>query len=155
MPQVSLLELVRLEGDEARTGIESVHGAPVYRLRGNLLSLVYLNLEFELSAAHQNGAAARDVVNTVVLQADDRQFGLVVDEVNDTEEIAVKPLGQHQRNRAMWLKRRAAASRWLRTSVRWPPRGQKHNVGRVGGARVDAGAGGDCSERLSHRGLAP
>ena len=34
------------------------------------------------------------VVNIVVLQADDRQFGLVVDEINDTEEIVVKPLGK-------------------------------------------------------------
>jgi two-component system chemotaxis sensor kinase CheA len=33
-------------------------------------------------------------VNIVVLQADDRQFGLVVDEINDTEEIVVKPLGK-------------------------------------------------------------
>lgn len=95
IPQISLLELVRLEGDEARAGIESVHDAPVHRLRGNLLSLVYLNREFKLSAAHQNSATAQDVVNIVVLQADDRQFGLVVDEVNDTEEIVVKPLGQH------------------------------------------------------------
>jgi len=31
---------------------------------------------------------------SVVLQADDRQFGLVVDEINDTEEIVVKPLAQ-------------------------------------------------------------
>ncbi len=30
----------------------------------------------------------------MVLQADDRQFGLVVDEINDTEEIVVKPLGK-------------------------------------------------------------
>ena len=28
----------------------------------------------------------------MVLQADDRQFGLVVDQINDTEEIVVKPL---------------------------------------------------------------
>ena len=34
------------------------------------------------------------MVNIVVLQADDRQFGLVVDEINDTEEIVVKPLGK-------------------------------------------------------------
>ena len=33
-------------------------------------------------------------VNIVVLRADDRQFGLVVDEINDTEEIVVKPLGK-------------------------------------------------------------
>jgi two-component system chemotaxis sensor kinase CheA len=30
-----------------------------------------------------------------VLQADDRQFGLVVHAVHDTEEIVVKPLGKH------------------------------------------------------------
>ena len=44
-------------------------------------------------------APARDretttAVNIVVLQADGRQFGLVVDEINDTEEIVVKPLGK-------------------------------------------------------------
>ena len=33
-------------------------------------------------------------MNIVVLQADERQFGLVVDEINDTEEIVVKPLGK-------------------------------------------------------------
>ena len=42
IPQVSLLELVRLEADEVSKGIEMVHGAPVYRLRGRLLPLVYL-----------------------------------------------------------------------------------------------------------------
>lgn len=94
---------MRLEGDEASTSIESVHDAPVYLLRGNLLSLVYLNREFKLAAAHQNGAAAQDVVNIVVLQADDRQFGLVVDEVNDTEEIVVKPLGQQRRPKSAAL----------------------------------------------------
>ncbi len=49
IPQVSLLELVRLEADEARTAIEMVHGAPVYRLRGRLLPLVYLNAELNLA----------------------------------------------------------------------------------------------------------
>ena len=34
------------------------------------------------------------VVNIVVLQADGRRFGLVVPEVNDTEEIVVKPLAR-------------------------------------------------------------
>ena len=32
--------------------------------------------------------------NIVVLRADDRPFGLVVDEINDTEEIVVKPLSK-------------------------------------------------------------
>ncbi len=43
IPQVSLLELVHLEGEQARKGIEMIHGAPVYRLRGKLLPLAYLN----------------------------------------------------------------------------------------------------------------
>lgn len=88
IPQVSLLELVRLDGEGSTKGIEYIHGAPVYRLRGNLLPLVYLNRELGLEQASH----AAEAVNIVVLQADDRQFGLIVDEINDTEEIVVKPL---------------------------------------------------------------
>ncbi len=217
IPQVSLLELVRIEAEEVAKNIESVHGAPVYRLRGRLLPLVYLNRELNTGGVSGQGigrastesdsqwemrdfsqarvkhqqwlARLREVldnktiltaqqagsptecalgkwlyssglknyaelaeihlverthiqfhelvakilglkeqghpaeaeqafrqlgplsskivalltelerkvlcsqsVNIVVLQADDRQFGLVVDEINDTEEIVVKPL---------------------------------------------------------------
>jgi len=218
IPQVSLLELVRLEGEQARRGIEMVHGAPVHRLRGRLLPLIHLRRELNVDSlsgepspaltlasrhgelpdfalarakhrqwlgrlqdhlagkialtAEQAGAyrdcplgkwlysaglrdygdiplmsqlerkhaefhgLARKIValgstgrhpqaeqelqripeasaeiadllssvekmvleiqnlNIVVLQADERQFGLVVDEINDTEEIVVKPLGK-------------------------------------------------------------
>src|SRR5262245_18320467 len=86
IPQVSLLELVRLEGEQAERGIEHIHGAPVCRLRGNLLPLVYLHRQLQVDPAH-NGSAAGNAVNIVVLHADDRQFGLVVDAVHDTEEI--------------------------------------------------------------------
>ena len=91
IPQVSLLELVRLEGEEALHKVEYVHGAPVYRLRGKLLPLLYLSERLGLqNASHaQNG-----VVNIVVLQANDRRFGLVVDQVYDTAEIVVKPLSR-------------------------------------------------------------
>ena len=93
IPQVSLLELVRLEGEKVSKGIELVHGAPVYRLRGRLLPLVYLNRELNLTADAKQ-LANDGAVNIVVLQADERQFGLVVDQINDTEEIVVKPLGK-------------------------------------------------------------
>jgi two-component system chemotaxis sensor kinase CheA len=97
IPQVSLLELVRLEGEQAQHGIERIHGVPVYRLRGNLLPLVYLDRQLhpELSGCDGTGegrAPANGEVNIVVLQADDRQFGLMVDAIHDTEEIVVKPL---------------------------------------------------------------
>jgi len=90
IPQVSLLELVRLESGEAGKGIEMVHGSPVHRLRGRLLPLVYLNRELRLPERAQSDCAA----SIVVVQADGREFGLVVDEITDTEEIVVKPIGK-------------------------------------------------------------
>ncbi len=90
IPQVNLLELVLLEGEQAVKSVEFIQGAPVYRLRGNLLPLIYLNEELKVKKKEDN-----DKVNIVVLQADERQFGLVVEEVRDTEEIVVKPLS-HQ-----------------------------------------------------------
>ena len=98
IPQVSLLELIRLEAEQAHRGIELIHDVPVYRLRGNLLPLVYLDRQLQSEPsprpepAGAGGPGDRGAINIVVLQADDRQFGLVVDAVHDTEEIVVKPL---------------------------------------------------------------
>jgi two-component system chemotaxis sensor kinase CheA len=89
IPQVSLLELICLEGDSQRKHIEHVHGAPVYRRRGSLLPIACLNQVLGLKSA-----AAAESVSIVVLQAEDQQFGLVVDGINDTQEIVVKPLGK-------------------------------------------------------------
>jgi two-component system chemotaxis sensor kinase CheA len=77
--------------------VEVINDTPVYRLRGNLLPLVYLNRQFGSGpppGPKAAGPADRPGgdVNIVVLQADDRQFGLVVDAIHDTEEIVVKPL---------------------------------------------------------------
>jgi two-component system chemotaxis sensor kinase CheA len=88
IPQASLLELIRIEGDSAGK-IERVHGTPVYRRRGRLLPVAFLNQVLGLDSAVRG-----DAVNIVVLQAEDRQFGLVVDGIKDTQEIVVKPLGK-------------------------------------------------------------
>jgi two-component system, chemotaxis family, sensor kinase CheA len=104
IPQVSLLELVGLEGVEARKSIEMIHGVPVYRLRGHLLPLIYLKqvLKTDVGDEESDDTLGRrdgfERVNIVVLQADGRKFGLVVDEISDTEEIVVKPLGKHLKN---------------------------------------------------------
>ncbi len=91
IPQVNLVELVRIEADQAAHAVEDIHGAPVYRLRGRLLPLVYLDKTLGVAT----GSDQRSAVSIVVLQVDDRTFGLVVDDVNDTEEIVVKALGRH------------------------------------------------------------
>jgi two-component system chemotaxis sensor kinase CheA len=109
IPQVSIVELVRAEGEKARRGIQRVHGVLVYRYRDRLLPLVSLNRVLKVesdnawppSTADRDRAAGADVaVNIVVLQAADRQFGLVVDRINDTQEIVVKPLWRHLKSLA-------------------------------------------------------
>jgi len=90
IPQVSLLELVRIDRERISTEIEWIHGAPVHRLRGRLLPVVDLAGELGLDA---EPLSERAVVNLVVLQADGQRFGLVVDRITDTQEIVVKPLG--------------------------------------------------------------
>jgi len=87
IPQVSLQELVGLDSAEAKNAIEMIHGAPVYRLRGKLLPLVYLNRELRLEALAESGN-----LSIVVLHVEDQQFGLIVDGIRNTEEIVVKPL---------------------------------------------------------------
>lgn len=90
IPQVNLLEIVRLDGDERKKRIEPVHDSLVFRLRGKLLPLVDLREVLALPRRSESSA-----VHILVLQADSRSFGLIVDTVRDTEEIVVKPLGRH------------------------------------------------------------
>jgi two-component system, chemotaxis family, sensor kinase CheA len=85
IPQINLVELVRATPDR----IEDVHGAPVYRLRDTLLPLVSLATELGGEPAEVGSCPI------VVLQADDRRFGLIVDAVSDSAEIVVKPLGAY------------------------------------------------------------
>jgi two-component system, chemotaxis family, sensor kinase CheA len=92
IPQVNLLELVRLQAEQARTGIENINGTPVYRLRDRLLPLV--SLTHVLAPEQQLDPNALDEVTLVVLRTDNCQFGLIVDRINDAAEIVVKPLGK-------------------------------------------------------------
>ncbi|WP_321476868.1 chemotaxis protein CheW [uncultured Paludibaculum sp.] len=89
IPQVNLLELIRLEGEAGGKQIERIHGTRVYRRREQLLPIAYLNEVLQLPTP-----ADQEAVNIVVLQAEDRQFGLVVDGISDTQEIVVKPLSK-------------------------------------------------------------
>lgn len=68
-----------------------LHGAPVYRSRGKLLPLVYLNEVLGQEGVENNGEANKPA-NIVVLKADDRSFGLIVEDINHTQEIVVNLL---------------------------------------------------------------
>jgi two-component system chemotaxis sensor kinase CheA len=88
IPQISLQELVSLDAEKAATAVEEVGGAPVYRLRGELLPLVRLTEVLGLPSDRDDGH-----VVIAVLRSEGRRFGLVVDRVINTEEIVVKAVG--------------------------------------------------------------
>jgi len=90
LPQGALLELVHIPPELAATSIEWMEGAPLYRLRGKLLPLVFLD-QLLMPQAERKAVNEKDHF-IAVLNADGRQFGLVVDGLADPEEIVVKPL---------------------------------------------------------------
>jgi len=94
IPQVAVLELVYIDGQS--TKIEYASGAPVYRLRGKLLPLVRLDRALGLDVGGDQG------VYIMVLQADGRRFGLVVDRVLNTEEVVVKALNTRFKDIGMY-----------------------------------------------------
>ncbi|MCC5627832.1 chemotaxis protein CheW [Nostoc sphaeroides CHAB 2801] len=86
IPQGSLLELVRLE---ALNSIEMLYDVPVYRLRGNLVPLIYLN-----EVLQQDSLRNLETLSLVIVEVDNYRFGLVVDTIEDIQDIVVKPLGR-------------------------------------------------------------
>ena len=86
VPQTSVMELVRT-GQNAEHKIEKINDALVLRLRNKLLPLVQLGPTLQLEAARDE-----DATFVMVIQVGERRYGLVVNDVLDTEEIVVKPL---------------------------------------------------------------
>ena len=88
LPQGALSELVHVARGNA--AIEWIEDAPLFRLRGKLLPLVFLD-RLLMPDCGWKDVPDRDIF-IAVLDADGRHFGLVVDGLADPEEIVVKPL---------------------------------------------------------------
>lgn len=104
IPQASLVELVRLEGETMERGIEWIQGFPVHRLRGQLLPLVDARslLGVDDRVGGEGSLSHDDACSIVVLRSDTQRFGLVVDAINDTEEIVVKPLDRYLKDAGVY-----------------------------------------------------
>ncbi len=118
IPQLNLVELVRLETEEDKSAIEKIQGSEFLKLRGDLTPVFRLSDELSLQNVHEKRLDLENVMNTaqgqvhsekietksqftelnkesyniVILSAENRFFGIIVDEILDTEEIVVKPL---------------------------------------------------------------
>ncbi|MEM7273941.1 MAG: chemotaxis protein CheW [Actinomycetota bacterium] len=86
IPQTGLVELLTIGSKDGRS-IEFIHGAPVLRVRDRLVPIV------DLRSVLHPGTDTEWTGDVVILTADDRTFGVLVDDIVETQEIVVKPLG--------------------------------------------------------------
>ncbi len=100
IPQISVLELVRASADSEHN-IEHINDTPVLRLRDRLLPLVRLD---EILGMNDDKVEDKDSDKSeqddyiVISQVGTFTFGIVVDQVFDTEEIVVKPVAPILKN---------------------------------------------------------
>ncbi|HEX5777648.1 MAG TPA: hybrid sensor histidine kinase/response regulator [Xanthobacteraceae bacterium] len=92
IPQIAVVELVRVGGD-AEHRIERIKNAAVLRLRDQLVPVEYLSTLLKLPRPE----TPRPEHFVVMMQVGGRRFGIVVDQVVQTEEIVVKPLSPRLR----------------------------------------------------------
>jgi two-component system chemotaxis sensor kinase CheA len=85
--QKNLVELVMLESDDFDK-IEKLHGREFFRLRGELIPIVRLNEVLHIGKENEES----HFLNIIVLKAEGKTYGLIVDDILDTQEIVVKPL---------------------------------------------------------------
>ena len=110
IPQLNVMELVRT-GAGSETVIEQVNNSQVMRLRNRLLPLVRLSDLLELNdissdlpvdEESQDQEDKKSAEFVVVAQVGAQQFGIIVDNVFDTEEIVVKPVANVMRDLSMY-----------------------------------------------------
>ncbi len=118
IPQLNLVELVRLETEEEKSQIEKIQGSEFLKLRGDLTPLFRLNEVLALENVNDKSEKLKSVItrstnsknqlkqdekalsatdesyayNIAILNTENHYFGVLVDEILDTEEIVVKPL---------------------------------------------------------------
>lgn len=91
VPQSAITELVQLSASEKNGDLSWIGEHPFYKLRGDLLPLLFLSKQLNVESKGADLDVERVIV---VIDVDGCRFGVVVDAVHDTEEIVVKPLGR-------------------------------------------------------------
>ncbi|HEX7159311.1 MAG TPA: chemotaxis protein CheA [Edaphobacter sp.] len=89
LPQSTLVELVYVPKREVKEAVERVGTSEVYRLRGRLLPIVWLDRLLELKTVADEESHG---FYMAVLEAEGCRYGLVMDDLVAPEEIVVKPL---------------------------------------------------------------
>ena len=92
IPQVSIGELIRIPTRQIAERIDLAGDGKVLLLRDRLVPLLHLS-----DALGQPRPASGQAMNVVLVDTGRFEYGLVVDQLHETVEIVVKPLGRHLR----------------------------------------------------------
>lgn len=93
LPQVNVSELIRIPAGQLNQRTDRIGNANVLILRDRLVPLVYLS---DALGTPRLDYASR-ALNIVLVNTGVFEYGLVVEELHDTAEIVVKPLGRHMK----------------------------------------------------------
>lgn len=112
IPQLNLAELVRIDNKSRQ--VEKIKNAEFLRLRDELIPIIRLNhaldinhvqfksnefnAETDIVECDEVEATVEEDESVIILKADGQTYGLVVDDILDTEEIVVKPLDSTFKN---------------------------------------------------------
>jgi len=90
IPQSNLVEMIRHHDIKREEVFEYMYNTEVYRLRDELLRVVDLSQILKLNKDVEQKES--DNINLIVVQANGKKFCLLVDRIEDSQEIVVKPL---------------------------------------------------------------
>ena len=90
IPENRIIELVKLSPKSQADEFQNFHGIPVFKLRNQLLPLIFLDQVLELKPT---SSTPDDDIYIVLLQSGPTYFGLAVASVDNIQDIVVKPLG--------------------------------------------------------------
>ena len=99
VPHSELKEVILVRPDD-EIQIETIRDREVYRLRGSLIPILSMDEITGVSGSMEEEASAQGAKDDscerifLVLHSGVNQFGLIIDSIDHTEEIVVKPLAQ-------------------------------------------------------------
>lgn len=95
IPQVNVRELIRIPAGEVSRRVERISNRLAVTVRQKLLPLIYLP---SVLADEESTIPADQTLHMVILQSANLTYAVVVDQLHDSEEIVVRPLGSHLKN---------------------------------------------------------
>ena len=99
LPQAHLQEIVRVVAENNEGKIQYIQGQEVLVLRGKLVPIINLSSIIELDVSSRE---SRPIIRILIMKIGRKIFGLIVDKIHGQEELLVKPMPNHLREKKIY-----------------------------------------------------